>query len=132
MDLRSNYGFQRVAPRVLAERALDRLRRGPSRPDFSSDPDFSPDGSRIVYYSIARSRLTVVKADGSGTRRLASTTNAAQQPAWSPNGRMLTWWWSGIYVARADGTHARKIARDQIGPMGSFNFSTYAPSWQPL
>jgi hypothetical protein len=105
---------------------------GPSHPDFSSDPDFSPDGSRIVYYSVARSRLTVVGTDGSGTRRLAAATNAAQQPAWSPNGRRLAWWWSGIYVARADGTHAHKIATDRIGPMGSFNFSTYAPTWHPL
>ena len=93
------------------------------RPDFSSDPDFSPDGSRIVYYSGPRDRLTVVGTDGRGTRRLAAATAAGQNPAWSPDGRRLAWWYSGIYVADSDGTHAHRIARDRMGPMSTFNFS---------
>ncbi|MBN1528613.1 MAG: PD40 domain-containing protein [Thermoleophilaceae bacterium] len=103
-----------------------------SRPDFSRDPDFSPNGRRIVYFSVARSRLTVVGTDGRGTRTLARTTDAAQLPAWSPDGRRLSWWWGGIWVARADGTGAHRIATDRMGPMGSFSFSTNSPSWQPL
>jgi len=103
-----------------------------NRPDYSSDPDFSPDGSSIVYYSTHRIRLTVVGTNGRGTRRLAAATEAAQHPAWSPDGRWIAWWWNGIYVARADGTDAHRIARDRTGPMGSFSFSSYAPSWQPL
>ena len=102
------------------------------RPDFSSDPDFSPDGSRIVYYSSPRGRLTVVGTDGRGTRRLAAATAAGQNPAWSPDGHRLAWWYSGIYVARSDGTHAHRIAKDRMGPMSSFNFSSSNPSWQPL
>jgi len=103
-----------------------------SRPDFSSDPDFSPDGSRIVYFSGPRDRLVVVGTNARGTRRLTAATTEAQRPAWSPNGRQLTWWRGGINVARADGTHARLIARDRMGPMDAFRFSTYAPSWQAL
>jgi dipeptidyl aminopeptidase/acylaminoacyl peptidase len=103
-----------------------------SRPDFSRDPDFSPDGSRIVYYSTARNRLTVVGTNGRGTRQLAAATSPAQLPAWSPDGHRLAWWWGGIWVARADGTRARQIAEDRIGPRGSFAFSTFAPSWQPF
>ena len=103
-----------------------------NRPDFSSDPDFSPNGSRIVYFSGPRDRLVVVGANGRDARRLTAATSGAQRPAWSPNGRRLTWWWGGINVARADGTHARLIARDRMGPMDAFSFSTYAPSWQAL
>lgn len=102
------------------------------RPDFSSDPDFSPDGSRIVYYSSPRGRLTVVGTDGRGTRRLAAATVAGQHPAWSPDGRRLAWWYNGIYDARADGSHAHQVAKDRMGPMSSFNFWSSNPSWQPL
>ena len=117
-----------------------RGRRQPARPSAAA-PDAaltsratrtSPRTDRASSTTRSRGRLTVVGTDGSGTRRLAAATNAAQQPAWSPNGRRLAWWWSGIYVARADGTHAHKIARDRIGPMGSFSFSTFKPSWRPL
>jgi len=103
-----------------------------NRPDFSSDPDFSPNGSRIVYFSGPRDRLVVVGTNGRGTRRPTAATTEAQRPAWSPNGRQLTWWRGGINVARADGTHARLIARDRMGPMDAFRFSTYSPSWQAL
>ena len=102
------------------------------RPDFSRDPDFSPDGSRIVYFSGPRDRLTVVGTDGRGTRRLAAATAAGQNPAWSPDGRRLAWSWGGIHVARSDGTHSHLIARDRSGPMNSFSFSSDAPSWRPL
>jgi dipeptidyl aminopeptidase/acylaminoacyl peptidase len=103
-----------------------------SRPDFSREPDFSPDGSRVLYYSTARNRLTVVGVNGRGTRRLGKATEAAFNATWSPDGRRLAWAWGGIWVARADGTQARRIATDRMGPMSSFVFSSYAPSWQPL
>ena len=103
-----------------------------SRPDFSREPDFSPDGSRVLYYSTARNRLSVVGVNGRGTRRLGKATAAALNATWSPDGRRLAWAWGGIWVARADGTQARRIATDRMGPRGSFSFSSYAPSWQPL
>lgn len=103
-----------------------------SRPDFSREPDFSPNGSRILYYSTARNRLTVVGVNGRGTHRLGKATEAAFGATWSPDGRRLAWAWGGIWVARADGTEAHKIATDRMGARGSFSFSSYAPSWQPL
>lgn len=110
------------------------------------DPDFSPGGSRLVYQSLALGRLAVVDADGRGTRRLAAATDGASVPAWSPDGRRLAWSGynprpagnglvttsKGIYVSSADGTRAHQIARDRSGPRGSYEFSSYAPSWQPL
>jgi len=110
------------------------------------DPDFSPGGSRLVYRSLALDRLAVVGADGRGTRRLAAASAGASVPAWSPDGRLLAWSGynptpigggllttsKGIYVSRADGTRPRQIARDRSGPRGSYSFSSYSPSWQPL
>ena len=95
-------------------------------------PDFSPDGSRIVYYAGARNRLAVVGTNGRGTRLLAGPGCCPQHPAWSPDGRRLAWWNNGIYVARSDGTRAHQIAKDRSGPMSSFNFFSSNPSWQPL
>ncbi len=107
--------------------------RGPgSRRDFSRDPDFAPGGGRLVYFSAARSRLVTVRPDGRGTRVLGAATNPAYNPAWSPDGKRLSWSWAGIYVGNADGTHARRIAEDRMGPMGTFSFFTSNPGWQPL
>lgn len=52
--------------------------------------------------------------------------------AHTPAGRRLAWAWGGIWVARADGTQARRIATDRMGQRGAFSFSSYAPSWQPF
>jgi Tol biopolymer transport system component len=104
-------------------------RTGPSGSKYSTDPDFSPDGSRIVY---ASGRLAIVGTDGRGARRLTAATEGAQTPAWSPDGRWLTWSWGGIHVARSDGTHARLIARDRCDVSCSSVFSSFTPSWRPL
>jgi Tol biopolymer transport system component len=103
-----------------------------TRPDFSADPDFSPDGSRVVYYAGARNRLAVARTNGRGTRLLAAPGCCIQRPVWSPDGRRLAWSNDGTYVARADGTGARLIARNRAGPMNCCSSSTYAPSWQPI
>lgn len=88
-------------------------------------PGLLPDGTRLLYFSLARSRLTVVGTDGRGTRRLVAATAAAQHPAWSPDGRRLAWSWDGIYVARADGTPRARSPR--IAP-GQWAHSPYRPS----
>ncbi len=117
-------------------------RTGGTPTELSRDPDFSPGGSRLVYTSWNLHRLVVVGADGRGTRPLAATN--AQYPAWSPDGRLLAWYRyganPGIYVGRADGTHAHAIARNREGigrtdgPGSSPGLSSlsYSPSWQPL
>ncbi len=62
--------------------------------DRISDPQVSPDGTRIAYVLSAtdlehnrrRSSLWLVNADGSGTRRLTTHEAGASDPRWSADG----------------------------------------------
>ena len=84
------------------------------------DASWSPDGSRIAFTHLCGGgtpSLYVMNRDGSGVRRLATWGGS---PAWSPDGLQLAFSGaSGITVANADGSSARRIAA------GS------APTWSP-
>jgi TolB protein len=66
---------------------------GPGYPD-SNVPEYSLDGSRIVYwsgYETEYGEVWVMAADGSGQRRLTDTRAPANSdnPTWSPDGRFV-------------------------------------------
>ena len=94
---------------------------------MTSDPDWSPDGSKIAFDGTRRWRgpasttssgVFVVNADGSERRRL---TQRGGSPSWSPDGRKIAFDRDGeIYVMNADGSRQRRLT--QRG--GS-------PSWSP-
>lgn len=102
----------------------------------AGNPDWSPDGQRIVFNSEGgHSRSTyVVRPDGHGLRRLLAGGAALSHlgdtvaPAWSPDGRQLVFtteprrcgslhlnacdhvaYTFDLYVMNADGTHVRDI-----------------------
>lgn len=105
---------------------------------------WSPDGSRIAFARVDRSRcvadlfcpsdLWSVAADGSGQTRLVSSANASDQlgsPAWSPDGTRIAYTRSccfifgpsasGLYVVRVVGGLAQRVSSTAVrgGPVWS-------------
>jgi TolB protein len=81
------------------------------------DPDWSPDGSRIVFSRSVvpmRQHLFVINPDGTGLRQLTRSEGWDNKPAWSPDGRWIAFQstragnWD-IWVMRADARRLRNL-----------------------
>ena len=111
----------------LADGSTTRLSTGD---DVDGYPEWSPDGSRLVFISIrdGNKELYVMGADGSGVHRL--TTDAAEEtsPSWSPDGTRLAFQtnrdgnWE-IYTVGVDGTGLTNLTRSPGHEFG--------PAWRP-
>jgi Tol biopolymer transport system component len=96
-------------------------------------PDWSPDGRWLAFAH--RCAIWVVRADGTGLRRVTGGTTCAQTPAWSPDGRWLAFSdvfrRSGVRVnaavalVRLDGTGLRHVSRRDDGLF----IEDAAPAW---
>jgi Tol biopolymer transport system component len=123
----------------------------PFSPDRDAiNPNWSPDGSRIVFEIAAaeppatpgtsdrQSDLAVMNADGTGVRRLTRTRTVETNPVWSPDGRLIAFTSNRhvkrgqrerlgpdleLYVMRADGTRIRRLTHNSIPDL--------YPDWQP-
>src|SRR5436190_4325263 len=121
-------------PRVL-------IRSKPYGGDYNS-PQFSPNGSRLVYVRAnsplskpaLKRALFVASADGSHSRRITPwSLNGGDNPDWAPNGKLIVFRsheddesgaQSQIYVVRPDGTGLRAITRFKAGTQVlSYSFS---------
>jgi TolB protein len=99
----------------------------------AGNPDWSPDGRRIVFNSSyegqGKVELYIVRADGSGLRRVRkeSRRSFSFQPVWSPNGRRIAFVHAvgrtapHIWTIRPNGRGLRQVTR---GPKPDF-----APDW---
>jgi len=109
------------------------------------EPDYSPDGSRIVFVRDRQlteaggtdnlSAIFVVNVDGSDLRRLTPWGNGlAGTPSWSPDGTTIVFRGDSAYGAgdapgqlfliRPDGSHLRQLTFET-------NANSYWPSWSP-
>ena len=112
--------------------------------------DWSPDSKRIVFTSLRRvdpylGDVYVVRANGTGLRRLTSTPNASETDAvWSPDGRRIafvrevvregtrgTRIAQAIWTMRPDGTAQRRIRKPWVRDDGDGR-APVRISWQPL
>jgi Tol biopolymer transport system component len=92
-------------------------------------PDWSPDGSRIVYQR--RGQLWMMNADGSGKQEIAGDVQGTKlSPAWSPDGELIAYavypmgdQQSYLYVMPPDeSTPPRRLTADRL-------FSVNYPAW---
>lgn len=102
---------------------------------FDRHPNWSPDGSKIVFsrHDGEGSEIYLVNATGTELKRLTSSTDGSwsEQPAWSPDGTKIAFAsnrrlpdFSDIYLMNPDGTAQQRLTRNK-------SFS-YAPAWQRL
>ena len=104
------------------------LRRLTRNPELGG-PAWSPDGRKLVFVKrVERSgaacrpvgrchdEIYVIKADGSGLRRLTRNTLADNNPVWSPDGRRIAFTRDrdrqtvNIYVMNADGSGQQRLS----------------------
>jgi hypothetical protein len=102
---------------------LQRL-TSPATPDY--DPDFSPDGTKIVYGSFATGGLHLMNADGSGpTEQLTTGGWLDMHPDFSPDGTRVAfrrnYGSSGLYVLDLVSGQETRLIEGNID----------APSWSP-
>jgi tol-pal system beta propeller repeat protein TolB len=96
----------------------------------SSEPDWSPDGTKIAFarYDGTRSEIHLINADGSNARQLTDGSANSYDPAWSPGGTRIAYSRVGfgtthIYVMSSDGANSQRLT--------NVRESDVAPAWSP-
>jgi dipeptidyl aminopeptidase/acylaminoacyl peptidase len=94
--------------------------------DFSWAPDWSPDGSRIVYVAAGKTveQLVTVRPDGSDRLPVPETAvdpnEQLRSPQWTPDGAWIGYTLTdGIHLVRPDGSGGHLLLRDALGPAWS-------------
>ncbi len=110
----------------LSDRSFRRLPLG----HVAMGGAFSPDGTRLAFTAAdgADTDVWVAGANGTGARRLTTTSALDLSPAWSPDGKRLAFvsdraGTPQLFVMNADGTEQRRLTFQ-----GNYN---QTPQWSP-
>ncbi|UCG86328.1 MAG: S9 family peptidase [Gemmatimonadota bacterium] len=104
--------------------------------ELASDPQISPDGSKIVYVrnfmdimtDRRRSNLWIINYDGTSHRPLTTGNADYSSPRWSPDGTRL------LYVSSADGSsqvYVRFMDDGQTAKLTNLTMSPSSVTWSP-
>jgi TolB protein len=94
---------------------------------YQTDPAWSPDGRRIAFVSRrdGRSHVYVMRADGTGTRRLTDAAPDDVNPAWSADGRSIAFTrQADLNVVPSRGGKVRRVGSGFAG-------EALDPAWSP-
>jgi dipeptidyl aminopeptidase/acylaminoacyl peptidase len=126
----SRLGIWTVPTRGGRPRPLLRESEEDGRPEWGlSPPDWSPDGRRIAF-GREEERLMVVRADGTGQRRLGPATLRGRDPHWSPDGRRIAF----LEFSEDERPHRFRIldlATGRARTVFQANGSVWVQSWAP-
>ena len=87
--------------------------------DLSADtaPAWSPDGTRLVYYSLRNLRestLRLMQADGSDSRQITALSSTPGQITWLPDGTRITLGMAGgIHTVNVDNGQIMRVISEQ-------------------
>lgn len=130
-------------PDGVIQAEAQRVTTIPKGISFDSEPQFSPDGSTIVFTrfkSFRKSAIFTVAIDGSGLRQLTPWKLNASHPDWSPNGQLLSFdsadgafpgQKGDIYVMGADGSGLTKLTNSPRVREGKRLKLEQNPVWSP-
>ncbi len=110
--------------------------------DGACQPDWSPDGMRIVYVSPCRERtadasypgssLYIMNVDGSGRTPLPTTLGGDFEPAWSPDGKRIAFTsfrdgYFEIYAINLENNQVERLT--DARKTGGISVSARQPAW---
>ncbi|MFI2412130.1 amidohydrolase family protein [Streptomyces sp. NPDC018947] len=95
-----------------------------------AQPDWSPDGGRLVFQSYRDGvfNLWTVRPDGSGLRQLTEGPFDHREPRWSPDGRTI------VFSGDASGgyaIHTYDVGSGRIAVLADGPGEEYEPAWSP-
>jgi Tol biopolymer transport system component len=128
--------FETAGDLYVVNRDGSGLRQLTNDPAIDSAPDWSPDGSRIAFFSNRDDNfdIYVINADGSGLTNLTETPEDEYQPVWSPDGWTIAYLRAPMTPEADHETQLWSMGANGAGVHRLGDISGYAlsaPSWSP-
>lgn len=98
-----------------------------NKTDYYFNPQWSPDGSSIVFESTrdGKSSIYTISPDGGNLKKVTDTIFNYGQPSWSPDGKQLVYYGSNhpmqLFTNSRDGGHQQQLPTP--------GFDAYEPTW---